>query len=148
MQDFIHFVMAHWLLFLLLLAVLVALLRLEWEEGAVGAGPMKVSPEQAVTLINHEQAVIVDMRAAEEYTKAHILAAISVPLAKLDAQLGSLKKYATKPIILYGLSAKHFVAVKESLAKKGLQNVFHLFGGLNAWRDAGMPLEKREEKNG
>ena len=147
MQEFIHFVMAHWLLFLALLAVLLVLIKLEWDEGAAGGGPMAVSPQQAVTLSNHEQAVVVDMRTAEEYTAGHILAAVSIPWQKFDSQLTVLKKYSTNPLIVYGISGKDFDVAKEKLASKGVQNVFCLLGGLGAWKEAGMPVE-RGVKNG
>lgn len=142
MQDIIHFVTLHWLLFLALLAVLVVLIKVEWEEGAAGLGPAMLSPQQAVTLINHEQALVVDMRSEEDYVKGHVLAAISVPLARLDHQIALLKKYQSKPLIIYGISAKEFEAVKSTLANKSLQNVFYLVNGLSAWQAAGMPVRE------
>jgi len=141
-QDIIHFVTAHWLLFLALLAVLVALIKVEWDEGAAGLGPAMLSPQQAVTLINHEQAAVVDMRDEEEHAKGHVLAAISVPLARLDNQITVLKKYSAKPLIIYGISKKDFEAVKATLVNKGMQNVFYLVGSLETWQAAGMPVKK------
>lgn len=146
MQEIIHFVMAHWLLFLALLAVLALLIKVEWDEGAAGLGPAMLSPQQVVTLINHEQAVVVDMRGEEEYAKGHVLAAISVPRVRLDNQIAVLKKYSAKPLIIYGISAKDFEAVKSTLANKGVQNIFYLVGGLSAWQAAGMPVEHPEGK--
>ena len=144
MQDIIHFVTVHWLLFLALLAVLVALVKVEWDEGAAGLGPAMLSSQQAVTLINHEQAVVVDLRGEEDYAKGHVLAAISLPLAQLDKQMALLKKYPANPLILYGVSAKDFEATQSTLTSKGRENVFYLVGGLSAWQAAGMPVEHAE----
>jgi rhodanese-related sulfurtransferase len=147
MQEIIRFIMAHGLLFLILLVVLGAIIKLEWEESHKnGGGRQAVSPEQAVTLINHEQAVVVDMRSLEEYDQAHISAALSLPLDTLDSQLGSLKKYLNKPLIIYGISSKSFEEVTAKLKEKGAHNSFNLLGGLNAWKAAGMPISKKEIK--
>lgn len=144
MKEIIHFIMAHSLLFLALFAVLATLIKVEWDEGATTGdiGRETVSPQQAVILINHEQAVVVDMRAQEEYAQGHVLGAVSVPLSKLDGQLAALKKCSSKPLIIYGVNQKAFDAVKIKLATKNVQNVFNLKGGLEAWRVASMPVEK------
>ena len=147
MQEIIRFIMAHSLLFLILLLVLIAIIKIEWDEShATGGGREAVSPEQAVTLINHEHAVVIDMRSQEEYEQAHVSAALSVPLDKLDSELDALKKYSNKPLIIYGISSKSFEEVKAKLKAKGLQNSFNLVGGLNAWKAASMPISKKETK--
>jgi rhodanese-related sulfurtransferase len=140
MQEIIRFATAHWPLFLALLAVLIVLIKVEWDEGAAGGGPTVLSPQQAVTLINHEQAVVVDMRNLPEYTAEHIAAAISMPLDKLDSQLQTLKQYSGKPLIVYGIAGRDFEAVKPKLEAKGFPNIFNLTGGLAAWKAAGMPV--------
>lgn len=150
MHDMIHFVSAHSLLFLALFVVLVALIKIEWDDEAVGSfGTNAVSAQQAVVLMNHEQATLIDMRAQEEYARDHVVGAISVPFHSLDNQLNRLKQYSNHPLVIYGIHRKAFEVAKTTLAAKKIENVFYLTGGLPHWKASGMPTEETKgEENG
>lgn len=100
-----------------------------------------VGPLEAVRLIN-DGAVVLDIRAAAQFEKGHVLDARNAPLADLDAQSGSLEKYKETPIIVYcetGMSSSKAVA---QLRSRGFSQVFGLRGGLNAWRQENLPVMK------
>jgi len=107
-----------------------------------GAGGPWVSTLEATQLINRSDALVVDLRSAEEYAKGHILGAKSVPLADLERRAGELEKNKAKAVIVHcgdGSRAGGGVAV---LRKLGFGSVSNLSGGYAAWQQAGLPVEK------
>jgi len=107
-----------------------------------GAGGPWVNTLAATQLINRSDALVVDLRSAEDYAKGHILGAKSIPLADLERRAGELDKHKAKPLILHcgdGNRAGGAVAV---LRKKGFDSVHNLAGGYSAWQQAGLPVEK------
>ena len=107
-----------------------------------GAGGPWVNTLAATQLINRSDALVVDLRSAEDYAKGHILGAKHIPLAELEKRAGELDKHKAKPLILHcgdGNRASSAVAV---LRKKGFDSVHNLAGGYAAWRQAGLPVEK------
>ena len=107
-----------------------------------GAGGPWVNTLEATQLINRSDALVVDLRAAEEYAKGHILGAKNIPLADLEQRAGELGKHKAKPLILHcgdGNRAGGGVAV---LRRKGFGSVQNLAGGYAAWQQAGLPVEK------
>jgi len=115
---------------------------LVWPLLRKGAGGPWVNTLQATQLMNREDALVVDLRAADEYAKGHILGARSLPLADLARRAGELDKFKSKPVIVHcatGSSAGGAVAL---LRKNGFANVVNLSGGYAAWQQAGLPVEK------
>ncbi|MGL4768594.1 MAG: rhodanese-like domain-containing protein [Formosimonas sp.] len=111
-----------------------------WQSLA-GRGVSRISPTQASVLIA-ARAQIIDVRPVEAFAAGHIKNAKSLPLSLIEQQLPLLKLKKDKPVILVcerGVSAARAVAV---LAKNEFTEVHVLDGGLNAWRDAQMPLVK------
>jgi rhodanese-related sulfurtransferase len=100
-----------------------------------------VSTAQATQLINREDALVVDVREPGEYGAGHILGAKNVPLERMDAP-GELVKRKDKPLILYCDGGDRTTKAAASLKKQGFSRVVNLSGGLGAWQQAGLPVEK------
>lgn len=99
-----------------------------------------VNPQEAVRLINHEQAIIVDLRSRKDYESGHIIAALHIPMVELKEAQGQLQKHGDKPILLYcDAGATSPRAVKE-IKQLGLGRVYALRGGINAWRGESLPV--------
>ena len=101
-----------------------------------------VNPARATELINREDALVLDVREPGEYGAGHILGAKNVPVARLDGGAAELPKRKDRPLIVYcdgsGRSAKAAAALK----RLGFTRVANLSGGLAAWQQAGLPVEK------
>ena len=128
-----------------LMLIVVALVSggmLLWPLVRRGTGGPYVTPQQATHLINREDALVVDVRDAGEYGAGHILGAKNVPLARIEDGANDLAKRKDKPVIVYcdaaGRSGKAIAALK----KQGFARVVNLSGGLGAWQQAGLPVEK------
>jgi len=107
-----------------------------------GGGP-SISAAQATQLINREDALVVDVRDPGEYGSGHILGAKNVPLSRIDA-VGSeiAPKRKDKPVIVYCDDGNRSAKAASALRGQGFNSVVSLSGGLGAWRQAGLPLEK------
>ena len=102
-----------------------------------------VSPAQATHLINREDAILLDVREPADFAAGHVLGAKNVPLARLAAPTPDLVKRKERPVIVYcdGRGERAGKAA-AALKKAGFTRVTTLSGGIKAWQDAGLPLEK------
>jgi rhodanese-related sulfurtransferase len=108
--------------------------------GALNADALSASG--AVQLINREKAVVVDVCEAAEFAAGHVSGAKNVPLSEFEARLPAVVKNKTLPLILVcasGARASRAVAIAKKL---GYQQAQSLGGGLKAWKEANLPLEK------
>jgi rhodanese-related sulfurtransferase len=111
----------------------------------VSGGPW-VNPTQATHLINREDALVIDVREAGEFGAGHILGARNLPVARIaegrsDAP-PELAKRKDKPVIVYCDTGERSAKAAAALKKQGFSRVVNLSGGLGAWRQAGLPVEK------
>lgn len=104
------------------------------------SGGSSVTPQDAILMINRQDAVVLDVRSAEEFGKGHVINARNVPLAQLDGRAGELQKHRAKPVIVCedGVRASGAAALR----KLGFEKVYTLSGGVAAWQQAGLPVEK------
>ncbi len=103
----------------------------------------EVSAFEAVQLINRQEAVVVDVRDVGEFEAGHITNARHVPERQLAERLKELEKYKARPLIVTCRSGMRSNAAVEILRRNGFAAAVTLRGGLGAWQQAGMPLEKR-----
>jgi rhodanese-related sulfurtransferase len=113
-----------------------------WPLLRLGAGGPSVTTLEATQLINRNDALIVDLRAADDYAKGHILGAKNIPLADLEQRSGELDKHKSKPLILHCGDGNRAGSGVAALRKKGFDSVHNLAGGYAAWLQAGLPVEK------
>lgn len=132
-----------WPNYLYIVTALVSGSMLIWpvlRRGA-GTGPA-VTAQEATLLINRQDALVVDVREPDEFEKGHIVNARSVPLSRLEAGTADLPKQKSKPVIVSCESGSRSGRAATQLRKLGFERVFSLAGGLAAWRQAGLPVEK------
>ena len=107
-------------------------------------GGPSISAAQATQLINREDALVVDVRDPGEYGAGHILGAKNVPLSRIDAVGSEIAgKYKDKPVIVYCDDGNRSGKAATALRGQGFGKAVSLSGGLGAWRQAGLPLEKK-----
>ena len=106
-----------------------------------GTGGPWVSAAQATQLINREDAQVLDVRDPGEYGAGHILGAKNLPLARLDSAGEVAKKKDATLIVCCDTGDRSGKAV-AALKKQGYGKVANLSGGLSAWKQAGLPVER------
>jgi rhodanese-related sulfurtransferase len=107
-----------------------------------GPGGASVNTLEATQLINRQDALVLDVRTAEEFHKGRILNSRNIPLPQLDARLADIARYKEKPVIVACESGNRSGAAAAVLRKQGFAQVFSLSGGIAAWQQAGLPVEK------
>ncbi len=115
---------------------------LVWPLIASGMSAGALSASGAVQLINRERAVVVDVSEIEEFAAGHVGGAKNVPFGQLEEKLPTAVKNKALPVILVcatGARANRAVAVAKKL---GYEQAQALGGGLKAWKEANLPLEK------
>lgn len=134
-----NFVIDNWMLFAVALASASLLL---WPMVSGAAGASALTPAGAVQLINREKAVVVDVSEEAEFAAGHVVGARNVPFGQLDTKLAGVVKNKGVPLLLVcptGARANRAVAAAKKL---GYENAQAVGGGMKAWRDAGLPVEK------
>lgn len=139
MKDIVNFITNHWVLCSLFVTVLVLLILNEVRNNL---GSSQISAQEAVQRMNHQEAVVIDLRAANVFDEGHIVGAHNIPISLLEKKLNTLQKHLGKPIILFGGSQAETTEAVRVLQPKGFQ-ILKLPGGLQAWRAASLPLTKK-----
>jgi rhodanese-related sulfurtransferase len=137
-QD-VSFFIDNWVL---IAAAFVSGAMLVWPAVKAGGRAGTLGVNDAVLLMNREKAVVVDVCEANEFAAGHIIGAKHVPLGELEAKLPGTVKNKANPVIFVcasGARSNRAVAVAKKL---GYENAQALSGGMGAWREANMPIEK------
>ena len=133
------FFIDNWFLFA---AAIVSGGLLLWPLIARGAGgPSRVGTNEAVRLINREKAVLVDVSEPAEFAAGHASGSRNVPFGQLEKST-DLPKNKALPLVVVcptGARAGRAVAI---LRKLGYEKAQALSGGLAAWREASLPVDK------
>lgn len=108
--------------------------------GSMNAGTLNASG--AVQLINREKAVVVDICEPAEFAAGHVTGAKNIPLADLEAKLPAMVKNKALPLILVCATGARSSRAVATAKKLGYEQAQSLGGGLKAWKDANLPLEK------
>jgi rhodanese-related sulfurtransferase len=140
----VEFIKSNALLIGLALGSAIMLLMPMFRKSAGGV-PSLTSAE-AVTLINRNNAAVLDVRDEAEFANGHIADAIHIPVADLESRIAELKKYKTKPLLVNCQRGARSVKACEILRKAEFTQVHNLHGGLDAWQQAKLPLVKSSGK--
>jgi rhodanese-related sulfurtransferase len=138
-MDPLPFLMHNWALVLIAVVSGTLLMAPGLLQGIRSGG---LSPADAVQLINREKAVVVDVGEADEFAAAHIVGSRNIPVAAFEQRLPEVVKNKTVPLILVcpsGARAQRCLATAKTL---GYEKAVVLGGGLRAWKEANLPVEK------
>ncbi|WP_138435458.1 rhodanese-like domain-containing protein [Marinobacter shengliensis] len=138
MDRLFEFVVNHYILVSLFVAFLVAILVLESRRGGT-----KISAQGAVTLINKDEAVVLDIRDRKEFGEGRITGSINIPLNSLKSRANELSKFKDKQIIVADKMGQHSAMAVKQLNAEGYANVVRLNGGITDWRASNLPLVKK-----
>lgn len=137
MDKFLEFTANHTLL---AVALSVSFFVLVFSELRRKAGGLKnIEPPEAVTLMNND-AVVIDLRNAEAFSRGHIVNAKNIPFDEFGAQQDKIAGFKGKPIIAVCDAGSSSNKAVDSLRKTGFESVYGLKGGMTAWTQAGLPV--------
>lgn len=107
-----------------------------------GTGGGSLTAQGAVQLINRERAVMIDVRDAAEYAAGHATGARNVPLDQLEQKLPGTVKNKSVPVLLMCATGARAQRALATAKKLGYEQAQVVGGGLKAWKDANLPIEK------
>lgn len=92
-------------------------------------------------LINHKNALLLDVREPKEFEGGKLPEALHIPLSQLEARGAELAGMTSRPIVVYDSRGQRSRGAGNTLTKLGFSEIYSLHGGLKAWKDAGLPVE-------
>lgn len=123
--------------------ILVSLMLIHSLVGEKLRGYSSISPRQCTQMINHENALILDIRENNEYSGGHIINSLHIPLSNLKTRLADIEKHKAQKVIIACRSGNRSSQACATLRKEGFEQVFNLSGGVMAWENASLPLIKK-----
>ncbi len=133
MHQLTEFIVNHWVLWLCLAGIILLLLATEAQ--AKLAQGQALAPFQAVSLMNHEEAIVIDIRSRDLFKKGHIINAVNISAEDLKKS----DKYHNKNIILVCDNGQNSQNLSSQLKKQGFTQINVIKGGLSAWTQAELP---------
>jgi rhodanese-related sulfurtransferase len=102
----------------------------------------EIEPQSALGMIEKGNAIIIDVREADEFHESHIPYAISIPMSIIDGTFHHLKFPLDKTIIFQCKSGGRSGRVCEyaQTIPETKNTILNLKGGIMAWSDAGLPV--------
>lgn len=138
LEQLQQFAARHWELSAAFMVIILLIYVNEWI--TLKKSAQVLSPQLAVKKMNHDDAVVIDLRDQEAFSAGHIINAIRIDPAESDKP--KMAKYKAKPIILVCSSGNHSRTLAPKLKSNGFTDVMVLAGGLSAWQSAGLPIVK------
>jgi len=125
---------------LLVLALMISFFVVVFTElRRKASGLVNVEAIEAVKLINND-AVVIDLRSVDAFSKGHIVNARNIPSDELEAKMSNLEAMKSKSIVAVcdaGVSSTKAVA---ALRTAGFESAYGLKGGMAGWGQAGLPV--------
>ncbi len=140
MGQFFEFIANHWILSSLFVLILFLLVMDTVRDKLLGFGEVKA--DEAVRLMNREDAAVLDVREDGEFAEGHIINAIHIPLPLLESRITELQDHKDKPLLVYCRTGNRSAKAASELMKQGFSGVKKLSGGIIAWENAKLPVSK------
>lgn len=137
MERYLEFAANHTLLVSALVVSFFVLVFTEIRRKTTGL--VSVEPQEAVRLINNDAAVL-DLRSAEAFARGHIVNAKNIPYDEISDNRERLEKLKGNTIVAVCDAGTTSTRLVDKLRKSGLDNVYSLRGGMNAWTQASLPV--------
>ena len=134
----VNFLLDNWYL---VFAALASGALLLWPMIGRAGGAGRVSAAEAVRLINREKAVLIDVSEPAEFATGHAANARNIPFGQLEASKQLPSNKALPVLVMCPSGARAGRAVAQ-LRKLGHAQASAVIGGLAAWREAQLPVEK------
>ena len=112
-----------------------------WPMLTRGSGDGRVSPAEAVQMINREKGVLIDVSEPAEFSAGHAGGSKNIPFGSLESS-ADLPKNKALPLLLLCPTGARATRGAGILRKRGYEKAVAVSGGLAAWREANLPIER------
>jgi rhodanese-related sulfurtransferase len=105
--------------------------------------PVKhVDAKSAQKLLLQTNLVILDIRTPEEFKSFHIAGATNIDFNGSDFEQRIIALDKSKNYLVHCASGGRSARSLKIFQKHDFQSIYHLDGGINAWKNAGLPVQK------
>lgn len=105
---------------------------------AANSLPAEINLEQAYQKYQ-DGAFVLDVRTPEEWADYHAPGTTLIPLNELESRLDEVPR--DQEVVVVCRTGNRSQAGRDILLQAGFERVSSMSGGLNAWRNAGYPVE-------
>lgn len=144
MSRFLEFVAHHPILWTLAVVLLVALAALEWRNRA--AATLNLSIFDFTRQLNSDHTLLIDLRPSADFDKGHIRGARHLTPSQVDPSAKEISKFKDGTVLLYCQTGITSGEVAERLIKAGHAKVYSLKGGIAAWMQDQLPVERGKSR--
>ncbi|RME63725.1 MAG: rhodanese-like domain-containing protein [Caldilineae bacterium] len=106
--------------------------------------PLQLGPDVDVKTVaavrERPDVVVIDVREQWEYDEAHVPGVTLIPMGTIPDRLDDIPR--DKEVIVMCRSGNRSGQVTEFLRQAGFTNVHNMKGGILAWQEAGLPVER------
>jgi rhodanese-related sulfurtransferase len=133
----------------LMIAAFVSGALLVWPLVVKNTLAKEINTLAATQLLNSRDAVMVDIREPSEHSRGVIPQARLIPMSEMESKSAGLLKECesgkggAKPVILVCASGRRSNSMGRQLRKQGFPEVYSLEGGIDAWKQAGLPISSK-----
>ena len=108
----------------------------------------EISVQDAYTVLQKQDAILIDVREEDEYLHAHIQGAQLAPLSDLPRAIQNISIPEGKKIIVQclkgGRSAQAIEFLTDNIFKD--KDVYNMVGGIKDWAEQGLPVTFSETR--
>jgi len=140
MQEYLDFLVRHWMLSAAALILIVLLIATE-----VSKKMRKfkdISPVEAARIVGDDDKLVLDVREPDEFKSGHLRGAKLIPLGSLAGKLSEIEKFKDKTVLVYCRSGNRSATAANILCRAGFSDVSNLAGGIIAWQSENYPVKK------
>ena len=144
MSRFLEFVTHHPILWTLAVVLLLALAALELRNRA--RGTINLSIFDFTRQLNSDNTLLIDLRPSADFDKGHIRGARHLTPSQVDPSVKEISKFKDGTVLLYCQSGVTSGEVADRLLKAGHAKVYSLKGGIAAWMQDQLPVERGKNR--
>ncbi len=125
---------------------IVLLLSLVWLLTACESSTGQVLAPEAfqAQLASQPEAQLIDVRAAPEVAQGKLAEAVNIDVRQADFETHLAELNRDKPVFLYCRSGRRSAYIVGVLEEMGFWEVYDLRGGILAWQQARLPINKSD----
>ena len=111
-----------------------------WPKLGRGGGATALNALEATQLINHRNAIVVDLRDEAAFRSGSLAGARHLPQAALVERIGELSRFKARPVLVVCATGQQSARAVATFKEQGFAEAFSLAGGIAAWKQAALPL--------
>ena len=113
-----------------------------WEAAGGQTGRLpQLTPAELSAWLEKEILQVLDVRERDEYDEGHIAGAVNLSYKQIDDGFGGLGLDTDRTIVVTCAGGYRSSTASSVLMAQGIRNLVNLAGGMDAWKDNGLPVE-------